>query len=292
MIKSIIVIGDDSHFAQNFIEKFGKKYHIIGLGNKTVSYNIESFVHHDFDLLKNFPEQLPKADAIIHIASITDQLFCESNKEKCLDANFLKTLEFCQWAKENGVKKYIYFSTGSVYDGKDKKLTEKDECIPANFYAQTKYLAEVGILEYKKYFDIVIFRLFSPYGPKTHPDRIVNRIIKRIMDNQEIELNNDSNPRLNPLYIDDLIQAINLALNKTVNGKILNIGGNDCANIEEISKMVGLISKNEPIFRRNNKNAGNFYCSNERIKKILGFVPKTSLFDGIKKTINSYKSNY
>ncbi len=289
--EKVLIIGDNSYFAKNFIEKFAGKYDIIGFGNGAVAYNNKNFKHYCFDLLKKFPNNLPKADILIHIASITDPIFCNDNKEICFNANVIKTLEICQWAKDNKVKKYIYFSSGSVYKGQDKELTENDYCDPKNFYAWTKYFSEMAVLKYKRYFDVAIFRLFSPYGPKTHPDRVINRIIKKIENNQPIELNNNSRPKISPLYIDDLMQALDLTIKNKVKGEILNIGGNDPVNIKEISLIIGGILEKSPRFIETGKDVASLYCSNKKAKRIIGFSPMTNFRDGIKRTVDYYKNN-
>ena len=64
-----------------------------------------------------------------------------------------------EWARNNGVSKFIFTSTANVYDQNDEKLLENSKTLPNSFYGASKLASEQLISQYSNYFSIEILRL-------------------------------------------------------------------------------------------------------------------------------------
>ena len=77
----------------------------------------------------------------------------------------------------------------------------------ADFYSATKVAAERLAQAYDQHLDIAILRLFVPYGPGQER-RMLPRLVERVRAGAPIQLNRDGRPRMNPIYVDDVVDVV------------------------------------------------------------------------------------
>jgi UDP-glucose 4-epimerase len=190
--------------------------------------------------------------------------------------------------------KFIYVSTSHVY-GKPEKLPIKENhpLSPSSIYASSKVCAEFIVKSYAKNYDmdISILRLFSVYGINSPPNLVTSKIISQLLTKNKISIGNVT-PKRDFIYIDDVIDAIELVLRKSRGFNIYNVGTGNSHSILEICNILKKISgKNHPLksLKSNSrKNDVPNVISNITNLKQLGWIPKTSLSDGLQLTWNHY----
>lgn len=236
------------------------------------------------DLTKPIRQDLPKVDAIIVLAQGNQQFPDGAITE--FKVNTLSTLELLEWGRKNKIKRFLYASTGGVYGYGVRRFRETDLPRSKNFYEGTKIAAESLIWQYRKYFNCIIMRFCFPYGPKMAPQRLFSRLISNINHNKEILIKNGGEPKINPIYIADLVTAI-IKLTRFKESVILNIGGNNVYSIKSISLKISKIVGKKPNFRyiREQLNNQNLICDISLAKSLIDFQPTVSLEEGLKKTI-------
>jgi nucleoside-diphosphate-sugar epimerase len=273
-MQSILVTGSTCKLAQTFMSQHKGKYSFV-----TASRSTDSDIL--WDIGKNKLECEKDVDVVIHYASTGNQL----SIPEAFAINSQGTLELLGWAKNHNVKKFVYISTGSVYEGGDK-ITENSSLSSNSKYALTKNIAEELCQFYSSDFQVVILRLFHPYGPGTQSSKIIDLFIESIQNGKEIKLNNGGKPFLSPIYIDDLNEAIVSILDKEKGPfSIYNIGGNEMFTVGEIARKISSLLGKSVVSVDTNQDAIDIAADNSKLRTI--FTPKVSLEEGLRRTIKS-----
>ncbi|MCU0798442.1 MAG: NAD(P)-dependent oxidoreductase [Candidatus Thermoplasmatota archaeon] len=132
------------------------------------------------DVLKGLNE----IDAIVHLAAIVGDPACAVQADKAVETNYLSSLRIAMSARDKGINTFIFASTCSVYGAKDGILDEGSELRPQSLYAETKLLAEKGIMDLTTpKFEPIILRLGTLYGlsPRPRFDLVINYLTGKIM---------------------------------------------------------------------------------------------------------------
>ena len=241
-MKNIIVTGHDGFLGSHLVPELQKKFNVIGVSKTGYNQKITQLKK---DICKisylDFPE---KINYIIHLAAITDPIYCQKNPKECFNVNVNGTQNILELARRKD-SKIIFFSTSHVY-GIPKKLPVKegDPKHPNSIYSDSKLDAEIICESYSRTYglDVSIARLFSVYGPNSSSHLVVNSIINQLLKNKVIQLGN-VNSRRDFIYVTDVIQAIKIIL-KTIHGfNDYNVGTGKSYSILEICEILKKISK-------------------------------------------------
>jgi UDP-glucose 4-epimerase len=292
-MKNIIVTGHDGFLGSHLVPELQKKFNVIGVSKTSHNQKITQLKK---DICKisylDFPE---KINYIIHLAAITDPIYCQKNPKECFNVNVNGTQNILELARRKD-SKIIFFSTSHVY-GIPKKLPVKegDPKHPNSIYSDSKLDAEIICESYSRTYglDVSIARLFSVYGPNSSSHLVVNSIINQLLKNKVIQLGN-VNSRRDFIYVTDVIQAIKIIL-KTIHGfNDYNVGTGKSYSILEICEILKKISKkNIPVKSIKSKIRKNdlskIVCDPTKIQN-LGWKPKIGISVGLQKMLEWYKN--
>jgi nucleoside-diphosphate-sugar epimerase len=130
---------------------------------------------------------------------------------------------------------------------------------PDSLYGLSKLLAE-RILEVLLNSEVVILRLFFPFGPGQRLPRLIPRLIQRIARGQSIEINtNFGYPIINPIFIDDLVDQL-IQIMKGPGQTRYNLGGETCCSMRQLSESIANKLRVEPNFIVADRDVGNMMC--------------------------------
>lgn len=182
-------------------------------------------------------------DAVIHLAA---QLGSWWVKESYYyDVNVEGTKNLVEEAKRVDLQHFIYISTAGVF-GKLKQIpaNELHPCLPRYPYEKTKYMAERYITNAaSRGFPATVLRPSHVYGPG---DLNTVPLLRLLQKTHFFPLIGGGNSFFQPVYIDDLIEGIILALKHpgTTRGKLYTLAGNQAVTFKEyfslISKILGM----------------------------------------------------
>jgi len=164
-------------------------------------------------------------------------------------------------------------------------------------YGRSKLMATNFLFKKNKLkkFPFTILRFFQVYGPFQKTNRLIPFVISSSLQNKRFDCSEGSQLR-DFLYIDDAIDSIikSFKMEKS-KGRIINIGYGTPIEVKKIVLMINeLIQKGKPKFGKLNlrvDESKNIYPDLRIAKKILGWKNKTSLKEGLIKTIQFYKQN-
>lgn len=282
-MKRILITGVEGFIGQNLANKLKKKFEVIGLDLKADKKDYEIIVH-NLASAKSI-EINKKIDVIVHLAALTNPAFCEQNKNIAQRINVKGTKKLLNFAKQRGVRKFVFASSGGVYGFKNRMLSEKSKTKPFNVYTRTKCEAEKLAKQYSKYFQVIILRYFFPYGPFSNKDQLINRLINNIKQGKAVTLNKNGAPKINPIHINDLVKATILACKTNRKFEIINIAGKEILSIKEIAQIIGEQLRKNPKFSLTNKKIENMMGDTRKAQRVLGFTPRIRFRKGIKRIL-------
>ena len=241
------------------------------------------FVNHSFD-------------KICHLAAQAGVRYSIENPFAYNQSNVLGTLNILELMKEFGVKDLVFASSSSVYGGNEKVPFSVEDSVdrPISIYAATKKTNELYAHVYHKLFGLNCFglRFFTVYGPFGRPDMALFKFTKAILADKPIDVYNYGNHKRDFTYITDIVEGILRSLDKVEGYQILNLGNSSTVElryfIECIEKELGKTAEKNMLPMQQG-DVHMTYADIDKTKEILGWEPKISIEEGIKKFIEWYK---
>jgi nucleoside-diphosphate-sugar epimerase len=227
--------------------------------------------------LADATSDLPDVDAVIHLAQANVPFPDGAND--LVAVNTSSTVALLDYARKVGATRFVYASSASVYGAGDEPWVEDDVPAAPDFYSRTKLAGERFVLAYQPFLATSIFRLVAPYGPGQR-NRMIPRLITSVRDGQPIKLNDGGRPRMNPIYVDDVLATVDAVL-ESDDHHLLNLAGDDVVSIEEIAEAAGRALDQEPVFEHTGGAAGDIVCDNRRLHKLLGSRSLVGIEDGV-----------
>ncbi len=314
-MESYLVTGCAGFIGWKVSQKLLQKgYKVIGIDNLNDYYPVEvkeyrlrdlltypnfKFYKGDIENLNTLKEIFKENtfDCVINEAARAGVRYSMENPYVYFTTNLLGTLNLLELCKEYGVKKFVVASTSSLYAGQKMPFRED---LPVNTpispYASSKKSAEVLCYTYHYLYgiDISVVRYFTVYGPAGRPDMSVFRFIKWILEDKPLEVFGDGSQSRDFTYIEDIAEGTILAT-KPLGYEIINLGNNKPHSLLE---MISLIEKytgkkarlDLKEFHKADMKAT--WADITKAKNLLGWEPKVSLEEGIKRTVDWFFENW
>lgn len=247
-------------------------------------------------------EELVKQHQITHVVHLAAQAgvrYSLINPDAYLSTNiqgFLNILELC--------RKYphlylTYASSSSVYGtNMSVPFSVGDRTDhQASFYGVTKKTNELMAQTYHHLYQIPVtgLRFFTVYGPWGRPDMAYYSFTKAIIEERPIDVYNFGNMSRDFTYIEDIVNGITSAVDLESSYALFNLGNH---RPEALSTLIGCIEEalnKKAVLNYLPMQSGDVeatFADIEHSQQQLGFSPKTSLQEGIKKFICWYRRYY
>ncbi len=228
-------------------------------------------------------------ELVAHLASQTDVSASIEDPVSDGDVNVLGTLNLLELCRKYDVKKIVFTSSAAVY-GEPRYLPvdEKHELAPISPYGCSKLAVETYLAYYHRLYgiDFVVLRLANVYGPRQSKG-VVKEFIERLLKGESPVIYGDGKQTRDFIYVDDVVNAIVLAMERKTRRKQMNIatckGTSVLDLLQTLQRM--LASRVEPIFMPARKEIRRCYFSYELAKNELGWEPTVELREGLRKTI-------
>lgn len=243
-----------------------------------------------------------KIDVVMSLAAMAGVRPSIENPILYQEVNCLGTQNILEEMKSHNVKNGVFASSSSVY-GNCKEVPFREDMIvdfAISPYAATKKANEVMTHVYHKLYDIniIMLRFFTVYGPKQRPDLAINKFTRLMLEDKEIPMFGDGNTSRDYTYVDDIVNGIIKSCEYTLNNKnvyeILNIGNSSPTSLKEMINTIAEVLNIEPKIKQLPMQPGDVnrtYADISKAKELIGYEPKTTFEEGIKKFVNWYKDN-
>ena len=240
-------------------------------------------------------------DAIFHFAANADVRFGPDHPSRDLEQNTIVTQKVLEAARNVGVKKFIFSSTGSVYGEARVVPTLEDGPFPiqTSLYGASKIACEGLISAYAESFGLQawIFRFVSILGPRYTHGHVYDFYKQLTKHPNSLTVLGNGRQKKSYLHVLDCISAINTALNsstETVN--IFNLGVDGYCEVRDSVKWITSELGFEPQVEYGKEEKGwvgdnpFIYLDTTKIRS-LGWEPKYSIEEAVRETVSYMKKN-
>ena len=318
----ILVTGCAGFIGFHLCAKFLKKTnsYVLGVDNLNKNYDLNLkknrlkllktnkkfiFLKKNIDNYDKLSKSLQKYSLkyIFHLAAQAGVRESIKKPDQYFQNNIKGFYNIIKLSNQKKIKRLFYASSSSVYGNKIKSSQEIDNTdMPESFYAASKKINEMTAFSFTNIYGIKAtgLRFFTVYGPYGRPDMAIYKFTKNIYENKVIHLYNYGKNQRDFTYIDDVIDGIyNLYCHYKSNNKekfsIFNIGNGKAVTNEKIVEILKKNLKQKVKIKKIKNQKGDVLktLSNcNKLKRKIGFNPKTSINEGIKKFLHWFKNYY
>lgn len=226
-------------------------------------------------------------DYVYHLAAIADLNYARENIDETIRVNVGGTYNVALTCRRFNVP-LLFASTLCVYGETPEHPSWEDSLlIPTEIYALTKIVGEYIVQRVAPHF--LIMRFGTTYGPGMRDALAINIFIRQALANQRLTIDGTGEQTRQFIYIDDLTDALVRALDRDFYRGILAVAGDEELSVNQIADQI-LESLGKPrsmkVYRPDRP--GQIMredISIEKARKTLGWTPKTSFGEGLRKTI-------
>jgi len=300
MRSRILVTGSSGTIGTRLCEKLlEENYAIIGVDLKPNRWNdrINKLTIigdlRDKETFKNLPKDV---DLVVHLAAnarvynlVVDPSLARDNFEILFN-----TLEFC---RRNDIKRFIFASSREVYGNSNQIVHSENEAYVRNCespYAASKIGGEALVHAYQQCYGInfIIIRFSNVYGMYDDSDRVIPLFIKLAKENRDLVVYGKEK-LLDFTYIDDAISGVLKCIENfdQVKNDVFNIASGKAISIVELAQLIRkyMHSKSKIVIKESRTGeVMKFIADISKAKEKLGYEPKTTIDEGIKKSIKWY----
>src|SRR6266481_10149377 len=188
-------------------------------------------------------------DAIVHMAELSNDPAGQLAPHITYEINHKGSVRLAQLAKQAGIRRFVYMSSCSVYGVADKDFVDEESSVnPQTAYAECKTLVERDVRELSDgQFSPTFMRNATAYGasPRMRFDIVLNNLAGLAWTTKEIRMTSDGTPWRPIVHVEDICQAVALALQaprEAVHNEIFNVGDDEQNyRIREIAAIVGQV---------------------------------------------------
>ena len=239
-----------------------------------------------------------KFDVINHHAAQMDVRVSVNDPKFDAHTNILGSLNLYEAAKDHGVKKIIFASSGGTVYGEQEEFPAKEEhpLRPVSPYGISKLSNEKYLYYYKEVYgiDYAVLRYANVYGPRQNPHGeagVVAIFAKRMLEGNKAIINGDGKNTRDYVFVDDVVKANVLALNDEMTGEY-NIGTGVESDVNYIFSALKELTGSDCEEVHGEAKSGEqkrSVISFEKIYKQNGWKPTVKFKEGLDSTVEFFK---
>jgi dTDP-glucose 4,6-dehydratase len=241
-------------------------------------------------------------DAIINFAA-------ESHVDRSIEdpSAFMKTNVFGTFVLLEAVRKVfpkqkiriVHISTDEVYGslGEIGAFTEESPLAPNSPYSASKTAADMLVRAYYHTYGLStsITRCSNNYGPYQFPEKLIPLLISNAIEDKELPIYGDGMNVRDWIYVEDHCRALDTVLHHGKEGEVYNIGGqSEKPNLEVVKTVLDQLGKPHSLIRFVKDRPGHdrrYAMDFSKIEKELGWKPAVSFEEGVRLTVEWYKTH-
>jgi UDP-glucuronate 4-epimerase len=304
----VLVTGAAGFIGSNLCESLLKKgCDVVGIDNFDSFYSLKlkqanikdlfkypNFKFEETDILdaKRIPELFGTNDfdVVIHLAAKAGVRPSLLDPASYFRVNVQGTLNLLQQIKKTTSTRFVVASSSSVYGASASAPFDEtgESSKPVSPYAASKKSCEVLCHTYSHLHGIptTMLRFFTVYGPKQRPEMAIAKFIDIVERGEKVPMFGDGQSTRDYTFIDDIVDGIILSAEGCEGWNIYNLGNASPVTLKQMIEAVGEACGREPIVEKLADQPGDVpltFADISAAKRDLGYEPKVSLIEGIKR---------
>jgi UDP-glucuronate 4-epimerase len=239
-----------------------------------------------------------KPQVILHLAAMAGVRPSIEQPAHYVKVNLDGTTHLLQAAVENKVSKFVFASSSSVYGNNPKVPFSEEDSVenPISPYAATKRAGELICHTYWHLYKLPIFclRFFTVFGPRQRPDLAINKFTRLISQGKPIPFFGDGSTSRDYTFVADIVDGILASIEKCDRYRVYNLGGSHPVSLTEMVQAIEQAIGKPAIIDRKPAQPGDVertFADVSRAKQELGYAPKVSFLEGIRRFVAWYREN-
>lgn len=228
----------------------------------------------------------PSIDIVIYLAQSKNYRNFPEKADDMFSVNVHSVQRLLELARLRSVKKFVYASTANIYKQSHDPIPEDSPVVPETFYARSKYMAEMLVQSYADFFECVVLRFFTVYGPN-QDGMLIPTLVDKVRRGEPIQVCGKKGFKLSPIHVEDAVSVLShvIDLDSRSGFKVFNVGGDQNLNIFDIGVAIGSVLGISPIFEFvGSEEPAGWVADVSKLKNEFDLPDFTRIHDGIQKT--------
>jgi len=317
-VKKVLVTGGAGFIGSHLCERLLKEgYFVINLDNfnnyydpkikwrniqealKSQNYALYVGDIRDNKILQQINEEQGKIDIVFHLAAMAGVRNSLKDPVEYVSVDIGGTVNMLEFARRNGVEKFVFASSSSVYGKNSKVPFSEDDPLEGQVspYATAKRAGEIYCQTYSEIYNIpiVALRFFTVYGPRQRPEMAIHLFTRLIMEGKPIPVFGDGSTARDYTYIDDIIEGVYRAMlyDKT-KFEIFNLGNSKTVKLSELIAIIEQVTGKKAIIDRKPMQLGDVeitYANIEKSSSLLSYRPESGIHQGVSEFFEWFEKN-
>jgi UDP-glucose 4-epimerase len=242
-----------------------------------------------------------KVDVIFHEAALPSVERSVKNPLESNEVNITGTLNVLLAARDEGVQRVVFAASSAAY-GNSPVLPKEETMMsePLSPYAVSKLAAEqYARIFYELYgLSTISLRYFNVFGPRQDPTTqyagVIAKFITCALEGKPFPIFGDGEQSRDFTYVSNVVDANLLAAEAKVQGApLMNIAYGQRASLNQIADMLNELTGQNLASQFGPERAGDVrhsHASIKRAKEMIGYQPKVDLLEGLRRTLEWYRS--
>ncbi len=231
-----------------------------------------------------------RPEAVIHLASRRDLEWAEREPEACMRLHIQGCSSLLLACRRNNVKQAVIGSSAHVYGGsRVYPFSESDAADrPLSVFGAAQRAAELfaHAFSLRSPISITMVRIFSVYGPRQSPERLVPALAEAAERRVPMGLYGDGTAGRDMIHIDDLVVGILRILDRPVPWRVLNLGTGQTTTLAQVAEQLAWLADVE--FQRQSLplrpgEMPNTFADTHQVEQSIGFQPTLGLEEGLRR---------
>ncbi len=233
-------------------------------------------------------QKIGEQDVIVHLAAKAGVRPSIENPVLYQDVNVRGTQNMLEFARNRGIKQFVFASSSSVYGVNENVPWREDEKLqPISPYASTKLSGEMLGHVYSHLYGIrfLALRFFTVYGPAQRPDLAIHKFFKSISNSEPIPVFGDGTTSRDYTFVEDTVQGIIAAINYEGSMfEIVNLGNHRTVTLAGLIEAIENACGKEAVINRMPEQPGDVprtYADIAKARELFNYEPHTALEQGL-----------
>lgn len=282
----ILVTGGSGFIGSHVVDKLVEAGHVVrilDLKEPLYSSTVE-FLKGDITSREDIRDSLDNMEVVFHLAAFSDINLVKSNPLATIENNIMGTAYLLEECRRSAIRHFILASSVYVY-GKQGHL-----------YTTSKLVSEELCKDYYTLYSLpyTVLRYGTAYGPRSRMDDVVSAFTISALRGENLLIYGSGEQRRNFIYVEDLAWGNVAALKQAAETHTYTLGGKESVSIGQLALLVRRIFDNRIGIEYRPSREDDYQGETPDLDKAwreLGWTPKFSLEEGIRRYIEWYRNN-
>ncbi len=258
-----------------------------------------SFTRGDILDRKTVAKCMKGCDRVLHLAALAGVRYAFDHPDEYIDINIRGFFHVIDEVRTQKIPGLIYASSSSVYGGNTTFPSSEDDRTDdqLSLYGQNKKDNELMAHTYHRLYGTKStgLRFFTVYGPWGRPDMALFLFTDALLHDKPLQVFGEGKMQRDFTYVDDIVSGIIASIDKNCDEEVFNLG---CGRKEELMEYIRMVETScgkeakKEFLPMQPGDVRASLADISKAKKMLGYIPKTTIRDGVPRFVEWYREYY